>query len=43
MSESWRRYGAVTIDATEPLDTVADQILMTAASALYLRPPRTPG
>jgi adenylate kinase family enzyme len=35
---SWRRYGAVTIDATEPLDTVAGEVLMTAASALCLRP-----
>jgi hypothetical protein len=40
---SWRRYGAVTIDATEPLDTVAGEVLMSAASALYLRPPRLPG
>ena len=40
---SWRRYGAVTIDATEPLDTVAGEVLMTAASALYLRPPRMHG
>jgi broad-specificity NMP kinase len=40
---AWRRYGAVTIDATESLDTVAGDVLMTAASALYLRPPRTPG
>ena len=40
---SWRRYGAVTIDATEPLDTVADEVLMTTASALCLRPPPSLG
>jgi hypothetical protein len=35
---AWRRYGAVAIDATEPLDSVAGNVLMAAASALYLRP-----
>jgi hypothetical protein len=40
---SWRRYGAVTIDATEPLETVAGEVLMSVASVLYLRPPRLLG
>lgn len=36
---AWRRYGAVTVDATPPVAAVAEDVLMTAASAL-LRPPR---
>ena len=36
---AWRRYGAVTVDATPPVAAVAEDVRMTAASAL-LRPPR---
>ena len=38
----WRRSGAITIDATQHVDSVTQDILLTAASALELRPPRTP-
>ena len=38
---AWRRYGAVTVDATEPVSVVAENVLLAAADALHLRPSRT--
>jgi hypothetical protein len=31
---AWRRYGAVTIDATRPVDTVAEELLIAAGLAV---------
>jgi hypothetical protein len=37
----WRRYGAAIIDATDDLDTVAQELLLAAAAAvLHLNPRR---
>lgn len=30
---AWRRHGAVTVDATEPLETVGQEVLLAAATA----------
>jgi hypothetical protein len=35
----WRRRGAVTIDATQDIDTVVEELLM-AATTVALNPPR---
>ena len=37
---AWRRYGAVTIDATAGVDTVAQELLMAAGLAALRRPER---
>ncbi len=37
---AWRRYGAVTIDATGGVDTVAEELLMAAGLAALRRPER---
>lgn len=35
----WREHGAITIDASQPLDTVVDDVLLAAASLALHRPP----
>lgn len=35
---AWRRHGAITIDATQDLDTVVDELLMAAAMAALSLP-----
>jgi energy-coupling factor transporter ATP-binding protein EcfA2 len=40
---AWRRYGAVTVDATQPVTTVGHEVLLSTVSALYLRTPGSRG
>jgi thymidylate kinase len=35
----WRRHGAVTVDATQPIDDVGQDVLLAAAQALLNQPP----